>query len=99
MHPLGDAQRRDLLEIMEDRYGCRSTVVTSQLPVDTWHDAIGDATLADALLGAPGVKGRRSGTRVQPCRLPRRRRRGRIPRIACTFCHLPFEAGFPAHSL
>lgn len=50
MHPLGDAQRRDLLEIMEDRYGCRSTVVTSQLPVDTWHDAIGDATLADALL-------------------------------------------------
>jgi DNA replication protein DnaC len=47
---LGDAQRRDLLEIMEDRYGCRSTVVTSQLPVDTWHDAIGDATLADALL-------------------------------------------------
>jgi DNA replication protein DnaC len=50
MHPLGDGQRRDLLEIMEDRYGCRSTVVTSQLPVDTWHDAIGDATLADALL-------------------------------------------------
>lgn len=50
MHPLGDGQRRDLLEIMEDRYGCRSTVVTSQLPTDTWHDAIGDATLADALL-------------------------------------------------
>ncbi len=50
VHPLGDAQRRDLLEIMEDRYGCRSTIVTSQLPVDTWHGAIGDATLADALL-------------------------------------------------
>jgi DNA replication protein DnaC len=50
VHPVGDAQRRDLLEIMEDRYGCRSTVVTSQLPVDTWHDALGDATLADALL-------------------------------------------------
>jgi DNA replication protein DnaC len=50
VHPLGDAQRRDLLEIMEDRYGCRSTLVTSQLPVDTWHDALGDATLADALL-------------------------------------------------
>jgi DNA replication protein DnaC len=50
VHPLGDAQRRDLLEILEDRYGCRSTLVTSQLPVETWHDAIGDATLADALL-------------------------------------------------
>src|ERR1700758_1452129 len=50
VHPVVDAQRRDLLEIMEDRYGSRSTVVTSQLPVDTWHGALGDATLADALL-------------------------------------------------
>jgi DNA replication protein DnaC len=50
LHPLSDSQRRDLLEILEDRYGCRSTLVTSQLPVATWHDAIGDATLADALL-------------------------------------------------
>jgi DNA replication protein DnaC len=50
LHPLTDAQRRDLLEILEDRYGRRSTVVTSQLPVATWHDAIGDATLADAVL-------------------------------------------------
>jgi DNA replication protein DnaC len=50
LHPLTDAPRRDLLEILEDRYGRRSTVVTSQLPVATWHDAIGDATLADAVL-------------------------------------------------
>lgn len=50
LHPLNDPQRRDLLEILEDRYGRRSTLVTSQLPVATWHDAIGDATLADALL-------------------------------------------------
>jgi DNA replication protein DnaC len=50
LHPLTDAHRRDLLEILEDRYGRRSTVVTSQLPVATWHDAIGDATLADAVL-------------------------------------------------
>lgn len=50
LHPLSDPQRRDLLEILEDRYACRSTLVTSQLPVATWHDAIGDATLADALL-------------------------------------------------
>ena len=42
--------RRDLLEVLEDRYDCRSTVVTSQLPVDQWHEAIGDATLADAIL-------------------------------------------------
>jgi DNA replication protein DnaC len=50
LHPLADTQRRDLLELLEDRYGRRSTVVTSQLPVASWHEAIGDATLADAVL-------------------------------------------------
>jgi DNA replication protein DnaC len=50
LHPLTDGSRRDLLEILEDRYGRRSTLVTSQLPVSTWHEAIGDATLADAVL-------------------------------------------------
>lgn len=50
LHPLTDSGRRDLLEIFEDRYGRRSTLVTSQLPVDTWHDALGDPTLADAIL-------------------------------------------------
>jgi DNA replication protein len=43
-------QRNDLLEIMEDRHGSRSTLITSQLPVNQWHKAIGDATLADAIL-------------------------------------------------
>lgn len=43
-------QRNDLLEIMEDRHGLRSTLITSQLPVNQWHKAIGDATLADAIL-------------------------------------------------
>jgi len=43
-------QRNDLLEIMEDRHGLRSTLITSQLPVGQWHKAIGDATLADAIL-------------------------------------------------
>ena len=43
-------QRRDLLEILEDRYDSRSTIVTSQLPLDKWHDMIGDPTLADAIL-------------------------------------------------
>ena len=42
--------RRDLLEILEDRHGSRSTLATSQLPVENWHDMIGDPTLADAIL-------------------------------------------------
>ena len=43
-------QRNDVLELMEDRHGSRSTLITSQLPVKDWHAAIGDATLADAIL-------------------------------------------------
>jgi DNA replication protein DnaC len=43
-------QRRDLLEILEDRHGSRSTIVTSQLPFDQWHSSIGDSTLADAIM-------------------------------------------------
>jgi len=43
-------QRRDLLELLDDRHGNRSTVVTSQVPVDHWHDVIGDPTLGDAIL-------------------------------------------------
>tara|TARA_B110000503_G_scaffold45905_1_gene75000 strand:+ start:251 stop:463 length:213 start_codon:yes stop_codon:yes gene_type:complete len=39
-----------MLEIMKDRYGLRSTLITSQLPIEQWHKAIGDATLADAIL-------------------------------------------------
>ena len=47
---LDDVHRRDLLEVLDDRHNARSTIVTSQLPVDHWHAAIGDATLADAIL-------------------------------------------------
>lgn len=43
-------QRRDMLELLDDRHGSRSTVVTSQVPVDHWHEVIGDHTLADAIL-------------------------------------------------
>ena len=43
-------QRKDCLEIMEDRHGLKSTLVTSQLPITEWHAAIGDPTLADAIL-------------------------------------------------
>jgi DNA replication protein DnaC len=48
--PLADGHRRDLLEILEDRHGGRSTLVTSQIPVSKWYDALGDPTLADAIL-------------------------------------------------
>lgn len=47
--PLTDTERRDLLEILEDRYGKSSTVITSQLPTKTWHEALGDPTIADAI--------------------------------------------------
>jgi DNA replication protein DnaC len=45
-----DESRHDLLEILEDRNSFSSTMITSQFPVDTWHDLIGDPTLADAIL-------------------------------------------------
>lgn len=47
---LNAEQRRDLLELLDDRHGSRSTIVTSQLPVEHWHEVIGDHTLADAIL-------------------------------------------------
>jgi len=43
-------QRADLMEVIEDRHGLRSTLVASQLPVDLWHDYLGEPTLADAIL-------------------------------------------------
>ena len=48
---LTQAEREDLLEILEDRHGRESTIVTSQVPVEQWHEVIGSATLADAILG------------------------------------------------
>jgi DNA replication protein DnaC len=48
--PLTDAQRRDVLEVVEDRHGVRSTIITSQLDVKKWHDHVGDPTIADAIL-------------------------------------------------
>ena len=48
--PVQDQERRDLLEILEDRYGTRSTIITSQLPPSTWYEYIGNPTLADAIL-------------------------------------------------
>lgn len=48
--PLAESERRDFLEICEDRYQTRSTILTSQLPVAKWHEQIGDPTLADSIL-------------------------------------------------
>ena len=47
---LNAEQRRDLLEIVEDRYDARSIIITSQLPVERWYEIIGNPTLADAIL-------------------------------------------------
>ena len=48
--PMTAENRRDLLEIMDDRYEKKSTLITSQLPVDKWHRYLEDPTLADAIL-------------------------------------------------
>jgi len=50
LDPLDSGARRDLYEILEERYGRRSTILTSQIPVDKWHEVIGDPTYADAIL-------------------------------------------------
>ncbi len=50
LEPLDAAARHDLLEILEERYGRRSTVITSQLPVDRWHGVVNDPTYADAIM-------------------------------------------------
>jgi DNA replication protein DnaC len=48
--PFNDEQRRDLLELLDDRHEKRSCIVTSQLPIKLWHETIGNGTLADAIL-------------------------------------------------
>jgi DNA replication protein DnaC len=50
MAPLKDAERRDFLEICDDRYQRRSLILTSQMPVAHWHEQIGDPTIADSIL-------------------------------------------------
>ena len=50
MAPLSDIERRGFLEICDDRYQTRSTVLTSQLPVSSWHAQIGDPTIADSIM-------------------------------------------------
>lgn len=65
------AQRQDLMEVIEDRHGRRSTLIASQMPVEHWHELIGEATLADAILdrllhGAHRLELRGESMRKQP---------------------------------
>ena len=50
LHPIDTNLRLALLQILEDRYGKKSIIITSQLPVNTWHQYIGEPTLADAIM-------------------------------------------------
>ena len=50
MQKINAAQRQDLMEVIEDRHARRATLIASQLPIDHWHEYIGEATLADAIL-------------------------------------------------
>ena len=66
LRPLSSDQAADTLEVIEDRSGLRSTILTSQLPVAMWHDALGEPTLADAVLDLSLIHiSARSGR--QPC--------------------------------
>ncbi|MDA8349169.1 MAG: IS21-like element helper ATPase IstB [Pseudomonadota bacterium] len=48
--PIGPRERNDLLELLDDRVGSRSSIVTSQLPIEHWHEYLNDPTLADAIM-------------------------------------------------
>ena len=49
-HTMNDSQRLDILDIFEERYGRKSTLITAQAPVDKWHAIVGEPTVADAIL-------------------------------------------------
>ncbi len=69
--PTNEAQRHDLLEILEDRNGLRATIVTSQIPVAAWHDTIGDPTVADAILDRLVHRAHRIELKGQSLRKPK----------------------------
>jgi DNA replication protein DnaC len=78
--PLSDAERRDVLEVFEDRSEQRSTLITTQLPVKSWHEAIGEASMGDAicdrivhgahrlLLKGPSMREVRAAAKASPVR-------------------------------
>jgi DNA replication protein DnaC len=79
LNPMTDVERRDLLEVLEDRYDRTSTVITTQVPTKTWHEALADPTIADAIcdrlvhnahvlkLGGPSIRKKKAlQTEPQP---------------------------------
>jgi len=50
LNTLSDSERRDILEVIEDRHKVRSTIVVSQIPIDKWHEVVGNPAIADAIL-------------------------------------------------
>jgi len=59
LHPLDTVTRLALLQILEDRYGKKSVIITSQLPVASWYEYIGEATIADAIMDRLAVNAHR----------------------------------------
>ena len=59
LHPLDGVNQLALLQLLEDRYGKRSTIITSQLPVSKWYEYIGDSTIADAIMDRLSVSAHR----------------------------------------
>ena len=70
LRPLTTAQAADLLEVIEDRHQRRSTILTSQLPINTWHDNLGEPTLADAICDRSSTTATRIELRGSPCKPP-----------------------------
>src|SRR6516165_2485933 len=80
--PLTSQQGRDLLDIVDDRHGRGSTIVTSQIPVKHWHELLADPTIADAVLDrlvhtshrieldGPSLRDPKTGKRAEPASLP-----------------------------
>ena len=67
MTALAESERRDFLEICEDRYNTRSTILTSQIPIADWHQQIGDPTLADSILDRLVHNAHRLHSQEVPC--------------------------------
>ena len=78
LEPLDAAARHDLLEILEERYGRRSSVITSQLPIDRWHEIISDPTYADAILDRLIHNAHRIELAGKACVGPKQSKRGRL---------------------
>ena len=59
LHPMDGQTRLALLQILEDRYGKKSVIITSQLPINKWHEYIGESTIADAIMDRLAVNAHR----------------------------------------